>query len=147
MPKEEVANETLEQLDKLGANGLEWLQEFSSKGVGFIEEQAPKLCHEIILLGIVQSAFWVVVSLFIVVVSYITAKKVTAYLCEEEKNGKQRGDNLQVGAIPFIVCGWVTPVFLVPIFTFHLFSSLYNLLAILVAPRLYLLEYFINLRE
>jgi len=73
-----VTSETLAKLDEIGANGLDWLQEFSKNGVAFIEEQAPELCNEIVRWGIASASFWAILWLLLATVCFFLWARVLA---------------------------------------------------------------------
>lgn len=136
-----VTSDTLEKLDEIGANGLNWLQEFSAKGVGFIEEQAPELCNEIVRLGVMTGVFWTIVFGMVVIACLVWWRKGHKYLITDDKLDDMTTD---AGTCSLFLL-WAAPAIGVIVFGCIAASNLYGALVIWVAPRLYLLEYFTDL--
>lgn len=125
--------ETLEKLDELGAQGLDWLAEFSKNGLQFVEEQAPELCNEIIRLGIVNHGFWFVSCLIVCIASLVLTYKLFKWIMADTSAPPEA---LMICVLPFgsaVGFGIATMV------------SLHAALIIWVAPRVYLLEYFADM--
>jgi len=146
MVTEQTKSEVLEKLDEIGADGLGWLQEFSSNGIGFIEEQAPEVCSEIITLGIVQAMYRVILSTFLIIMSMIVFYWGNKWFCKKDSDGKCRHETLKAEVAGLFFSGInVAPLIISIVSAIVLGCAAYDAITIWVAPRLYLLEYFTGL--
>jgi len=132
--------ETLEALDKLGADGLNWLGEFSANGIEFIEKQAPEICHEIIVWGIAKNATWAIALTILIIITLIIWHKLRKQIKTWWENTAPDDP-----AIVFYMIAWCIPPATTIGLTIGLFASIYNIVYISVAPRLYLIDYFTDL--
>ena len=132
-------SETLEKLDEIGVQGLDWLKDFSSKGVGFIEEQAPELCSEIIRLGIIKGIFWACFWGILCIVFAVIWRKGHVYIVSNPDKLKEEEQ------IACVAVAWIIPAFATIIFAMFMAQHIYTAITIWIAPRMYLLEYFTDL--
>jgi len=137
---ESTQSETLAKLDEIGVEGLSWLQDFSSKGIGFIEEQAPELCNEIIFLGIFQTTFLFVMFSIFTILFGIVWRHGHRKICKQIKTDFL----LDVDPPEFIVL-WMIPCVATACGVVGMLVNAHTALTIWIAPRLYLLEYFTDL--
>jgi len=133
-------SKVVDKLDEVGAQGVQFLSDFTTRGVQFIEEQAPLLCSEIVWLGVVQYAFIAAVFLVFLIISLVWLVIGWRWLdrgYDNCKDGEEEGAMIVFGAaIPSVT------LFLSSVFMFY---NAYHAVCIAVAPRVYLLEYFAEL--
>ena len=101
------------------------------KGVDFTMEQAPLLVREFYNWHIAEAIFWLVLSVIVLSIPYFMYKIYKKYDAFRE-------DELMV-FFP-IMASIISLVFGVIMFI----SNLLDLIKLIVAPRLYLIEYFLN---
>jgi len=130
-----MESEALKQLDQSGAAALQWLDEYAEKGLGFVEEQAPLLCQEIINLRIVTSVL-IIILCSVVAIAAIWFCRTSFKQVNPDKPSDEDG--------PWIAVALVSAVFSV-VSLMGACVWIYNLAVVLVAPRIYLLEYFTDL--
>jgi hypothetical protein len=125
------AEKTLEQLDKLGASSISLLNDFATKGIDFVVEQAPEICSQIINREIYQNIyimiFWTLISCAFAFLAYL--------ICKEIKN---KDDSLYGPLIFFSVAS-------IAIFSIANGICGYKLITVLFSPKVYLIEYFTRL--
>jgi len=131
--KLKIMKNTDEALGKLIEKGIEVAEQTGK----FVIDQAPELIQQFYTWHIAQNIFGVLLGLFLFFVAY----KVIILLGEDESNwdtdfklfGKHVG--MGTGIISSCICLFAS---------IFLFCSIYQLIYILVAPKLYLIEYFIK---
>lgn len=127
-------SKTVEKLDTVGEQSLQWLEDFTKKGVEFVQEQAPDLCREIINLGLWQQGFLALMWLCIGCITiYIASKLIRVW-------SKDFG---QYNGAPEAVSGLVGILSVTPLI--GTIISLYNFVSIYAAPKIYLINYFATL--
>ena len=136
-----VAEKTLEKLDSVTANSLGWLEEFSKKGIEFIEKEAPELCNEVIKLGISKAIFMSVTSIILTVVCLVVLSKIYQF------GKKHWEDNIDEAEGVLVVIGGLLSFTGSIVFTSMFFVNMYDCVAIWVAPRVYLINYFCDLAQ
>ena len=136
-----MPSKTAEKMDAVGVEAIEGLREFASKGVGFIEQQAPEVCDEIIMRGIASHAVGVCfsVAVLLVVVLYFRKVGFARWLI-----AAQEGTDGWDASIAFpggigLLAGLLASLIAI--------INTYDMVMIIVAPRLYIMEYLIDLAK
>lgn len=141
-----VANsETLQKLDEVGVQTLSWMEEFSVKGIEFIERQAPLLCDEIIFKGINYHISFMIIWFGIFLISGYFCQKFFLYLKSQKwcrtgvSSDNEDGRYFLLFLTKFLSMSIIITTFVA------ICNNLYYIYVIYNCPRLYLLEYFNNL--
>jgi RsiW-degrading membrane proteinase PrsW (M82 family) len=134
-------SDTLNKIDEVGAETLGFLSEFAKNGIGFIEEQAPLLCEEIISYHKIMSCIWmgmIVTIVLCIIYTWYKVIKLAIPFIEEESTTKSdvecvmwyflMGLAATLTALPFILTGF--------------YRNLSTIIQTTFAPRLFLMEYF-----
>lgn len=100
----------------------------------FVIEQAPLLLQEFYAWHITKCILNVVMWLIFILIIYMTLRKIKKY---KEDKKLDMSDAEYFFPIVFSYVGWIISII-------FLFVSIYDLVFILVAPKLYLIEYFIK---
>lgn len=122
--------QTDETLAKLVEKGIE----VAEKTGNFVIEQAPDLLKEFYLWHTTQSILGVVICLLTIAFSIIGIKKLNKYAKEQYYDSSDAEYFFPMIGIGFAL--------LISFILF--FKSAYELIFILVAPKLYLIEYFVK---
>lgn len=138
-----AAEKTLEQLDKLGASSISLLNDFATKGVDFVVEQAPEVCSQIINRAMYQNiylmVFWTLISCIFGFLIFLTIKKIK--LIEKQKDSYEKLCKLETANVFQAIFSIAT------ILSFFIGNGIcgYRLVTILSSPKVYLIEYFSKL--
>lgn len=115
-----------------GVESIEEIQTWLQSGKDFVSEQAPLVVNEILKWGIASSIFWMVFGILLLIIAVI-AGKIAIWTM---RNGKPTDDGDVFVFISTIITTMVTSTA-----GFLLFSvNTYNLIFMLFAPRLYILD-------
>lgn len=124
----------MNELEKQLANAVEKAMQLAETTGQFVIDQAPDLIQQFYMWHITSSVFFIVLGATVMAGWYFLGHK-KLYDSEDEEEFLNRDS-----AVPLTV-GWV-------VFTFGGLSmiivNVYNLLFILVAPKIYIIEHFIK---
>jgi len=126
--KEELQNELAEHAE-MGREGI-------LRAVEFLKTQAPEVVRELLWYKGIEAAFWVVFCGFCLWVMWFPVWRRMPGWCND-RNG---WDRVEVGPLPELVWGAASLFFLLPGLGYG-----FDVLQILIAPRVYLIEYVSNL--
>lgn len=129
-------SKTVEKLDTMGEQSLQWLEDFTKQGIDFVQQQAPDLCREIVNLGLWQWGFLAVMWLCIFGILFFLARKVHKWVAPEFNSPYHSGEPQAISAISHVFA--CSPLI-------GMVVCLYNFLSIYAAPKIYLLNYFASL--
>jgi len=130
-----TGKEILEQLGKVGIDGMKELGEWIHGAKEFVVEQAPLICQEILNRGTIQAciciAVFVISIVFLVIVAKFARKKFV-----EALKGNSYYDDADAGWY----CCMVLSIIVTICCSIGFFYNLYMVLYIQLCPRLYILE-------
>ncbi len=133
-----MKSETLEQLDKSGADAIKTAQEYGTQIVEFVKEQAPELIEEIILFKRVEYSLYMCIGIVLGIISYKLTRMappiLKKYAPYDELHEFCTAFAIIVSIIFTSIAGCIT-----------MSINLTTLCQVWFAPRLYLLEYFSDL--
>jgi hypothetical protein len=130
-----MENQLEDQLSKLVGKSIE----IAEKTGEFVVDQAPELLKEFYNWHIATCIFFIVFAIFIVIIGRILP---TGWLSKEKDYydtnffGRHGDEGAVVGYAVFFVCSLIGLIMF--------FTNIYDLVFILVAPKIYLIEYFIK---
>lgn len=124
-------------MKELMAKLLEKLGELSLTAIDTIMEQAPILTQEILSYGLAKNIMSIVIGVISTVI-LVALVKLAIKLNRQDINW----NDATTAITTFVAALYTIPFFFS---TWGLISSTYNVFKILLAPRLYLLEYIANL--
>jgi len=124
-------SDNTEQLKEKGSEMLIKMIDFSiqsmSDVVDFGKQQIPQVIHELLMWKATNACVWIVVGVILFILSWLTFKAINRYVAT---TGEEDAYIVHVvTAILFVIGGF----FFIP--------NLLELLQILVAPKVYLIEY------
>lgn len=123
-----------DQLKSVVADLLKQGAEGVHSGAVWVQGQLPDLVKQFIALNIVRDIYWIVLGALFFGLGWFFGKKVWNL----SKNGHYRDPGLEVGAVFIWLMGFIGGFLLISI-------NVYDLLQLLVAPKIYILEYVIGL--
>lgn len=130
--------ENTERIKESLADILEWAKEGAETGAGFIAEQAPLVCQEIVMLGRVHNTVLFVGYAILVAVSvYLGSRAFEAGFKADWYRGDEYVAATILQGIPAIATGLVGSI--------CAFNDLRELCLAWFAPRLYVIEYISDL--
>jgi hypothetical protein len=139
-----VESKTIEKLDEVGEKTLVWLEEFSENGIEFIEEQAPLLCNEILRLALVSPSVWICVAVMVIALCIYFYKHANVIIPITDRCSDSDKEAITCVRVAFkvisVVVALVFSTVCIPI-------NIYDMLCVIVAPRVYLIEYFADLYQ
>lgn len=124
-------SKTIDKLDDPGEKSLDWLEEFSRQGIEYIESEAPELCSEIVVRGIMLPAMWGTNLMVVALVAAIAARKTWF---KGRWNGKSGYEELFILLIALGSLAFVAAII-----------NIGQAIVIYATPRLYILEHFNSL--
>jgi hypothetical protein len=134
--------DTFTQTDKVLSEVVKKALMVAEKTGEFVIEQAPLLLQEFYNWHIVSSIFFIILFLIIAItcirLPYLWLTDKTKESSYDSKYFGRYGDE-QIVALSWCIC-----VFGVISAVIGLFTNIYDLVFILIAPKLYLIEYFIH---
>ncbi len=119
----------MNELEKQLAEIIKKALAVAEKSGEIVIDQAPQLLQEFYHWHIVSNIFTIVLTIIIATITYRYGIKYFKYFDEDDYLDTPIPTFLHIGTI---------------ISLFFLLNSLYNLIFILVAPKLYLIEYFVK---
>jgi hypothetical protein len=117
---------------------FETILAYANQAAEFAAEQAPLVVQELIMWGIASSAFSAAMAAVLSIVFYLTAKK--CYRLISAENEKQYSDRNEAVQVVSVITGVISGIG-IPITALITITSLYDMVYVIVAPRLYVLEY------
>jgi hypothetical protein len=136
-------SKTVEKLDEVAPEAIDSLRELATRGVEFIETNAPEACHEIILRGLavhyLAAAAWAVAA----VVGVILSRSARNWFRAAQERPR---DILDMGEEKFFAGGArLLSLALVAIAFANATANIIAVIRIHIAPRLYIMEYLADL--
>ena len=120
-----------EQTEKLVNDALSSVIETVRATGNFVIEQAPDVIRQLILYNTINLAMWVVLGLVVLLATYVVVKK---FLKLEKTLNKYDSGGALAAAVLSGAIGSVTGIGLI-------MSNISDLIKIIVAPKIWLLEY------
>lgn len=122
------APKVVESMNAAVARVGEWVE----AGEAFAVEQAPLLVKEVIYWEVTQGGFYIGIGLLLLAVSFFAYRKAAEYWEDWEQH---RNNDAQIMSVVGVICGGALGLAIVAVNTLALLKPL-------VAPRLFLIEFF-----
>jgi hypothetical protein len=136
-------SKVVDKLDQVGADSIDLAKQALEKGADFVMEQAPLVCEEIIKVGLLKNGIGIVICIALILTFCLISRKVF-------KVGAVVSDKLTYNDSMMSPQGWCyflgylfNILCIVPVITMAYYIYCFSF--ILIAPRLYLIEYFSQL--
>lgn len=127
--------------DEILAKSMEKAINLAEKTGEFVIDQAPDILKEFYLWNIFSNIFWIVILiLFIIIFRYLPY----LWLSKEKSDYNDTKYFNRWGYIDDVLPGFIAFGVVTLLSTLFIIINLYNLLFILIAPKLYLIDYFIK---
>ena len=134
----------MDNLENQLAKVVEKSLQLAEKTGDFVIEQAPSLLQEFYMWHIVSSIFWIILGLLIAwggtFLPLLWAEKVEKDYALEDYEYFYKGKVIDKDECP----PFLTNIIFCSITSLIVLSNLYDLIKIIVAPKIYLIEYFIH---
>lgn len=141
-----MPSKTLEQLDKTGADVIAAAQEAGAETISeivtFVQTQAPELANEIVRYGAIVGTAYVACTTLICIITGFLLYKTWNLAHTAIKNYQE---HKSAGHCAFLIISSSILAAMCTISTIHALSSFMACLKPVIAPRLYLVEYFTGL--
>lgn len=137
----------LEQTDQAVSQSIQLFNDFAKQGIEFVQQQSPDLCNQIVLRAEFQCLTLFGIFLIISIVLFCLSCKWKRYeerIAEKSANEWDRYTRDNDSPPIYFFTRFVQIVSFV-LFFIGGFINLYGFISIFVAPKVYLVEYFVSL--
>ena len=129
-----------EELNKMLLSFLQSTKEGVGKSIDFAQEQIPDVIHQLLLYNLIINLLFFSVGVIVLIYCYFIIQSAKVKPQNEEENFYWDWSQLSYSKRHTIGCGWFFPFFLAIVGVGLLLSGI-SWIEIVVAPKVYLLEY------